>query len=53
LSQFFMHRKHCTVSNCKLHPTTFARMLVYSALYNVNEKTAFAVLAIFEILNVE
>ena len=33
---------HCTVSNCKRHPTAFAKMLVYSALYNVNERRTFA-----------
>jgi len=30
------------ISNCKCQPTAFAKMLVYSALYNVNESKACA-----------
>ena len=30
------------ISNCKCYPTAFTKMLVYSALYSVKDRTSFA-----------
>jgi len=36
--QFFMHRKQRSVINSERHPAAFAKIFVYSGLYNVNDR---------------